>query len=63
MSAADSGTAFNLQCLVREEMMDWVREHYPTAFPTTRFAAAREGEGEKRGAELPPPQKSLTPAR
>jgi small-conductance mechanosensitive channel len=65
MSAADSGTAFNLQCLVREEMMDWVREHYPTAFPTTRFAAVREGAGEKSGsaAELPPPQKSLTPAR
>ncbi|HEX4155970.1 MAG TPA: mechanosensitive ion channel domain-containing protein [Acidobacteriaceae bacterium] len=44
MSAADSGTAFNLQCLVREEMMDWVREHYPTAFPTMRFAALAEGE-------------------
>jgi small-conductance mechanosensitive channel len=42
MSAADSGSAFNLQCLVREEMMEWVREHYPTAFPTARFAARSE---------------------
>lgn len=42
MSAADSSKAFNLQCLVREEMMEWVREHYPTAFPTARFAARPE---------------------
>jgi small-conductance mechanosensitive channel len=39
MSAADSSTAFNLQCLVREEMMDWVREHYPKAFPNMRYRA------------------------
>jgi small-conductance mechanosensitive channel len=42
MGAPDSSKAFDLQCLVREEMMDWVREHYPTAFPTARFAATRE---------------------
>jgi small-conductance mechanosensitive channel len=44
MSAADSGSAFNLQCLVREEMMEWVREHYPTAFPTARFAARPQND-------------------
>jgi small-conductance mechanosensitive channel len=43
MGAPDSSQAFDLQCLVREEMMDWVREHYPTAFPTARFAATRGG--------------------
>jgi len=56
MSAADSSKAFNLQCEVREEMMDWVREHYPTAFPTARFAArpeSREKNGEEHRAELP----------
>jgi small-conductance mechanosensitive channel len=42
MGSPDSSKAFDLQCLVREEMMDWVREHYPTAFPTARFAATRE---------------------
>lgn len=42
MSAADSSTAFNLQCLVREEMMDWVREHYPSAFPNMRYRAVSE---------------------
>jgi small-conductance mechanosensitive channel len=63
MSAADSGKAFNLQCLVREEMMDWVREHYPTAFPTARFAARPEAPDLQRAdapASSPPP---LTPAR
>ncbi len=42
MSAKDSGTAFNLQCLVREEMMDWVKEHYPEAFPNMRYRAVGE---------------------
>lgn len=42
MSAADASTAFNLQCYVREEMMDWVREHYPTAFPNMRYRALSE---------------------
>jgi small-conductance mechanosensitive channel len=54
MGAADSSKAFDLQCLVREEMMDWVREHYPTAFPTARFAATR---GQKTEA-LPMPEAS-----
>ncbi len=58
MSAADSGQAFNLQCLVREEMMEWVREHYPTAFPTARFAARpelRENNGNEQAVALPEP--------
>ncbi|MFT4111220.1 mechanosensitive ion channel family protein [Silvibacterium sp.] len=42
MGAPDSSQAFDLQCLVREEMMDWVREHYPSAFPTARFSAPRD---------------------
>jgi len=43
MSAKDSGTAFNLQCLVREEMMEWVKEKYPAAFPNMRYRAVGEG--------------------
>lgn len=42
MSAADSSTAFNLQCYVREEMMEWVRAHYPQAFPNMRYRAVGE---------------------
>ena len=50
MSAKDSPTAFNLQCYVREEMMEWVRAHYPEAFPTTRFRAESE---KNKGSALP----------
>lgn len=46
MSAPDSGSAFNLQCIVREQMMEWVREHYPTAFPTMRMKAEAEVKGD-----------------
>lgn len=57
MSAADSSSAFNLQCLVREEMMDWVRENYPTAFPTARFASRpedHENKSDENRAAAPP---------
>ena len=50
MSAKDSGTAFNLQCLVREEMMDWVKEKYPEAFPNMRYRAV--GEKQAEGAPM-----------
>ncbi len=64
MSAPDASKAFDLQCLVREEMMEWVRGHYPTAFPTARFAARpemREGEAnDSRRASIP---QELTAAR
>jgi small-conductance mechanosensitive channel len=47
MSAKNSGMAFNLQCLVREEMMDWVKEHYPMAFPNMRYRATGTGAVDK----------------
>jgi small-conductance mechanosensitive channel len=43
MSAKDSGTAFNLQCYVREEMMEWVKAKYPEAYPNLRYRAVGEG--------------------
>jgi small-conductance mechanosensitive channel len=43
MGAKDSSTAFDLQCIVREEMMEWVKENYPTAFPNMRYRAVGEG--------------------
>ncbi len=46
MSAKDSATAFNLQCLVREEMMEWVKEQYPAAFPNMRYRAVGEGDAQ-----------------
>ncbi|HTV08706.1 MAG TPA: mechanosensitive ion channel domain-containing protein [Candidatus Aquilonibacter sp.] len=62
MSAADSSKAFNLQCLVREEMMDWVREHYPTAFPTARFLA-RPGLSTEGDRDNKPELAATAPSR
>jgi small-conductance mechanosensitive channel len=42
MSSRNSSENFDLRCLVREKMIDHIREHYPEAFPTTRFAATSE---------------------
>ncbi|AFL90217.1 small-conductance mechanosensitive channel [Terriglobus roseus DSM 18391] len=39
MSARNSSESFDLRCIVREEMMKFVRENYPDAFPTARFVA------------------------
>jgi small-conductance mechanosensitive channel len=47
MSAKDASTAFDLQCIVREEMMEWVKAKYPEAFPNMRYRAV----GERREQE------------
>jgi len=36
VSSADSGRSFDLRCLVREKMIEFVRENYPQALPTMR---------------------------
>jgi small-conductance mechanosensitive channel len=42
MGSPDSGKAFDLQCLVREEMMEWVKANYPEAYPNMRYRAVGE---------------------
>ncbi len=39
VSSRNSSESFDLRCIVREEMMKYVRENYPEAFPTARFLA------------------------
>lgn len=39
MSAADSGTLFDLRCDIREGMLEWIAENRPEAFAKTRLAA------------------------
>lgn len=39
MSAADSGLLFDLQCDIREAMLDWIAENCPDAFAKARLAA------------------------
>lgn len=45
VSAADAPTLWDLRCLVREHLVAWVREAYPTALPRTR---AEVGDGSAR---------------
>ncbi len=50
VSAADSSALWNLRCLVREQLIDWLQREYPHALPrrraelnATRTAAAMHG--------------------
>jgi small-conductance mechanosensitive channel len=36
VSAADSGAAWNLRCVVREKLIDFIRREYPEALPRVR---------------------------
>ena len=52
MSARNASDQFDLRCLVREEMVKFIQENYPDAFPRTRFASL-QSQGE--AASLPGP--------
>jgi small-conductance mechanosensitive channel len=58
MSSADSSRSFDLRCNVREKMTAYIQQHYPNAFPTTRFSAHADAELLSQTAaasEYPPP--------
>jgi small-conductance mechanosensitive channel len=42
VSSPDSSKNFDLRCIVREQMIAYICQNYPDAFPTTRFAAVSE---------------------
>nr|WP_205861089.1 mechanosensitive ion channel domain-containing protein [Planosporangium flavigriseum] len=44
VSAADAGSLWDLRCLVREHLVEWVRDQRPTALPRMR-AEVGEGNG------------------
>jgi small-conductance mechanosensitive channel len=46
MSSHNSSMNFDLRCDVREKMTAFIRENYPNAFPTTRFAALSQSPAE-----------------
>jgi small-conductance mechanosensitive channel len=62
VSSRNSSENFDLRCLVREQMIAWIQQNYPTAFPTTRFAARPEGNSDaassdaRSAAEFPGPR-------
>ncbi|HEX3967816.1 MAG TPA: mechanosensitive ion channel domain-containing protein [Edaphobacter sp.] len=43
ISTSNSSDNFDLCCIIREQMMAFVQEKYPEAFPRARFLAQREG--------------------
>ncbi len=67
VSSRDSGKSFDLRCLVREKMIEFVRENYPHALPTMRVEARRDAkrrEPESTDAwSLPPAIRIAEPAR
>ncbi|WP_209329667.1 mechanosensitive ion channel family protein [Lunatimonas salinarum] len=42
MSAADSPTAFDLRCYVRENMLDYIQKNYPESLPKTRIVMEKD---------------------
>ncbi len=45
VSAADSSRAWNLRCLVREKLIDYLRRNHPECLPRTRLAWADSRDG------------------
>lgn len=37
LSAQDAGTLWDLRCLVREQLVGWLRDRYPQALPRLRM--------------------------
>ncbi|MFT3998035.1 MAG: hypothetical protein QM667_11580, partial [Asticcacaulis sp.] len=48
VSAADSPTAFDLRCYVRENMVAFIHAHYPQGLPKTRALIEEGGEGSRK---------------
>lgn len=61
MSSRNSSESFDLRCLVREQMTAWIQQNYPSAFPTTRFAALTDSSVSQYG-DPPIPPSSGSPA-
>ena len=60
MSSADPGKSFDLRCSVRERMTAYIQQHYPNAFPTTRFSVGPGSRDEALvGADPPTPPAEL----
>ena len=47
MSAADSPTAWNLRCEVREKLLKFLQDHYPECLPKMRLEIERENNGNR----------------
>jgi small-conductance mechanosensitive channel len=52
MSAKNASDQFDLRCIVREHMLEFIQEHYPEAFPRTRFASIPSGLESKQSLPI-----------
>ncbi len=53
LSARNAGDQFDLRCIIREGMIEFIQKRYPDAVPRTRFSAVGGGFSER---EAPAPQ-------
>jgi hypothetical protein len=51
-SVRNSSDQWDLSCLVREKMVEFIRANYPDAFPRTRFSAVAEFPAETGAGPL-----------
>lgn len=49
VSAADAGSAWDLRCQVREEMIEFIRDNYPEALPRFRAELSSPGSNDSPG--------------
>ena len=61
ISSPDSGKNFDLRCLVREKMIEFIRTNYPHALPTTRVELKETAHKPEEPGQLPPPAKATEP--
>ena len=66
-SVRNSSDQWDLSCLVREKMVEFIRANYPDAFPRTRFSAVAEfpsaSDGEGTDQARSPRQPRQAPSR
>jgi small-conductance mechanosensitive channel len=57
LTARDSGDIFNLRCIVREQLIDWLRCEHPYALPrvSTAPAPGRHEDRSRQAAPMPNP--------
>jgi small-conductance mechanosensitive channel len=51
MSAKDSGDAYDLECLIREKMITYIKDNYPWALPAKRIQYKPIEEQEKKNGD------------
>jgi small-conductance mechanosensitive channel len=54
-SARNASDLFDLRCVIREQMVAFIQENYPDAFPRTRFSAIEEGSSPAKSTETDRP--------